>query len=204
MIKDWLEYIKTGWHLFAMTATWLLTIGASFIVNPPLRDYSEDDQTVSITKFLIAAITALIFIPAKIWSKKKHYKIWYVFSVLLLLGVIACFFIYAGLLDSRSVKYYDARLVIGNNMLPKMALRRDSMQRSTREIIIQKKIVELAAGKTSSIWPQAEINRNYYLLSSIYILNITLVGLFIITILQSIRCYENSKTKKNSIEPGGS
>lgn len=90
-----------------------------------------------------------------------------------------------------SVDYYGSRLCIGTEMLKQAQENKKRLTAKYKKSFSDKELVEAYAGETSKIWTSRSIEKNYYLLSLLYILTILSLTLFLNSLLQALRSYEN-------------
>lgn len=189
-----LEILKTRWTSFTQVGIWVLTVGSTFLVTPPVLSYSAGSPTKSLTRFLIAALVALLFIPLKSKSARRNYHLWQKISIIAFVVNIGCIFSYIYLVDKFSADYYGTRITIGQNMLPDAAkLKEITAQKLGKPFIDDATFLKARQGESQYIWPEHELKTRYYYLSLLYMLTFLVLATFLITTIQTIECYEQKK-----------
>jgi hypothetical protein len=183
---------RKSWELILQFASWVLALAGTFIITPPLMSYTEPSQVESITRFVIAAITALTFIPIKRKTGKMYYHFWQRLAILFFLLAMSSTITYTIAIDQLSEPFYNnTRLVKGNNMLLSEKQLQDSLGMVRRIPVSDEEYIKQRAGMVSTIWPEAEVKNNFYLLASLYTLTIIFLCLFLVIMIQAIQCHNN-------------
>jgi hypothetical protein len=189
-----LEILKTRWASFAQVGIWVLTVGSTFLLTPPVLSYAAASPAENLARFLIAALVALLFIPLKSKSDKANYRLWQKISIVTFIVSIGCIFGYIYLVDNSSVDYYGKRIVIGKNMLSEAAAdKQATAEKLGKPFIDDATFLKTRLGEPQYIWPESELKARYYGLSLLYILTFLLLAAFLITTIQTIECYEQKK-----------
>jgi hypothetical protein len=186
------QFLKNRWNYFAQAAAIIITIIGTFLVTPPLLSIGSDYRIESFSRFIIASLLAFLYIPLKKKSSKSKYRFWYKMAAVCFVAGLISVGIYTKLLQDWSIKFYNEKvLVIGKNMYPEAEKDKVNLaQELNRRMVDNETFVRARQGNTYDIWPKAELSFRFYLMSMIYILCAVLIGSFIITIIQSIYCYE--------------
>jgi hypothetical protein len=186
------QFLKTRWNYFAQAAAIIITIVGTFLVTPPLLSISSDHRIESFSRFIIASLLAFLYIPLKKKSAKSRYRFWYRIAAACFVAGLISVGIYTKLLQDWSVKFYGGKvLVIGENMYPEAEKDKVNVALElNRRVVDNETFVRARQGNTFDIWPKSELSFRFYLMSMLYILSAVLIGSFIITIIQSIYCYE--------------
>jgi len=173
----------------------------TFIVQPPLLSNHPDNITQPVTRFIIASLIALTFIPFQKYSKKKHYLLWYRISIGSFAVSVVLVIAYFILINDWSVNYYDGdRLVKGKSMLKDAVAAKDSTAAHyNRAVITDEMFVKARLGQTETIWPTAELKARFYVLISLYISAVVFLSGFIMTIIQAISSYKKQPAKPMKI-----
>lgn len=189
------SFIKEKWNLFVQVGAWILTVLGTFIVQPPLLNLAAEHKIDAFTKFLIASFVALLFIPLRKRSIKKFYPFWYKVAIVLFALSVFSIAAYSKLLNDWSVKFYNSKvLVIGSNMYPEAKeFKKKLALKLNRHHVDDETFVKARQGLTYSIWPKQELQNRFYIIAVFYMLCIAITGSFIITVIQSIYCYESKK-----------
>ncbi|HTF29918.1 MAG TPA: hypothetical protein VK625_13790 [Flavitalea sp.] len=189
-----LEQLKTYWGSFLQVGLWVLAIGGTFIVTPPVLRYSEEIQTENLTRFLIAALSALLFIPLRKKSAFADYTYWYKLAIISFMICLASILLYSFLVERWSINYYDVTLVTGDAFKPEAAplLERvkDNLHRTHLDI---NTLIKAVQGKTDQLWVIETLRNRFYKLSLLFLITFLLLSFFLITTVQSILCYERKK-----------
>jgi hypothetical protein len=183
--------IKSKWNAFANTGVLIFSVAASFMIEPPLLSLSEESKVNWFAKFLITALIALFTIPMLVRSRKKDYTHWFRLAVIGLCLTLIFAGTYTYLLEKWSVPFYNHRLVIGHTMSKtvhdeEMAF----LQSYSGPYGDTEAFVKSRQGNTNRIWPSEELNNAYTILHVLYIITFITVTIFVVSIIQSIYCYE--------------
>src|SRR5260221_2038266 len=142
-----LRKIKSGWTAIMGFATWVLVVVSSFMMEPPQRSYFEENNSPEVSKFIIAALTAILLVQILRRSRKKEYKYWYRISIGSLIFGLAIFSCYKFMADRFSVNFYDTKIVTGDTMFPSMKHRKDSLELAKKIHITDSDFVKMCQGK---------------------------------------------------------
>lgn len=194
-MEAFLGSIKKRWSSVAQFAAWILTITSVFIITPPVINYTDENGITPVTSFIVAALTAILYIPIRIRSRKKDYKLWYRISIATIILFIGTFAFYFQKSEHWTVTNYDVHLVIGDNLVPEASTARDAVERTTGQSITDKDFVRYRPEHNDSLWPSALLKERLYILRITYVITLLLAATFIISILQAIYC--NELTKRN-------
>jgi hypothetical protein len=184
--------LKAKWNYFAQLSIFILTLAGSFLVTPPLLSFDAENRITPFARFMIAGLLALLFIPLAKRNTKRYYTIWYRTAIAFFVAAILSVILYAKLLHDWSVPFYGGqRLVIGKHMYASVVNRKLTLARELNKPMIDNELlVKSFQGNPSLIWPAHELRKRLYLLTALYILSVTFVGCFVVTVIQSIYCYE--------------
>ena len=93
--------------------------------------------------------------------------------------------------NAWSVNEYGKVLVTGKTMFPEAANdRKEFAAKRNRSTVDDQSFVRARGGDTQSIWPMSEIRPRFYILLAAYIVCVLSIGFFLISVIQSIYCYE--------------
>lgn len=189
------KLLKAKWNYFAQVSIFILTVAGSFLVTPPLLSFDADNRITAFARFMIAGLLALLFIPLTKRSAKRYYAFWHRLAIAFFVMAILSVILYAKLLHDWSVPFYSGqRLVIGKHMFAAVVERKLALARELNKLVIEDEIlVKNFQGNPSLIWPVEELRFRLYLLTALYILCVTFVGYFVVTVIQSIYCYGHKK-----------
>jgi len=184
--------IKNKWNTFASSGVLIFTVAATFMLTPPLLSLSEETKINWFAKFLITALIALFAVPMLVRSQKKDYKFWYRLAIAGLVLTLLSVATYTFLCDKWSVPFYSHdRLVIGQTMYEEVKPTADDYIKNYRGNYGPiEAFVKARQGATANIWPLEELQHRYDILNTLYIFTFIVVALFIISIIQSLYCYE--------------
>lgn len=190
--QRWLENTKKTWGFVTQFAVFIFGILGSFLLPPPGWATTSGDQTVvRLGQFVVAVLVGLIFLLVQRWNKKQHVARWVVFTVVFLVLSVAAFFAYQYFLDTRTCRYADQTVVIGTRYTEQAQLYVVEKPNATCTSLL-----EDAAGQSDDIWTKDSINNSRYVLASIYILNLPLFTICVISVVQAVYCGSREKRKR--------
>jgi hypothetical protein len=188
-----LNYFKEKWNYFVQTAVWILTVAGTFLVPPPLLNVHSASQLESFTRFIVAGLLALLFIPIRKFSRKSDYRRWYRIAVISFILCVTSTIAYYILSDQWSINYYGKVLVNGKTMFTEAAENKKQLAaKLQRPMVDDETFIKARGGETQYIWPLSELKQRFYILSAIYVFCVVSIGAFLIAVIQSIFCYEIS------------
>lgn len=193
----WLNKFKASWLNFIQVGIWLLTVLGTFVFSPPLLYAGGSNKIQGLGHFLVAGITALIFIPLKRRSKRTDYRFWRIVAIFSFATCCTFVFIYSWQHQRNTVNFYDEVLVKGKTMkLEALKQKKIAAKQLGLPEIDDETFVKTRQGQTQYIWSQQELENQYYLLLLLYILSAITLLLFILSAIQSIFCYEKTSVFK--------
>lgn len=180
--KEWLGFIQIG--------VWLVTVLGTLVISPPLLSINDSTKLQGMAHFFVAGSTALLFIPLKKKSKKSDYVFWRRVSIYSFIACCIFVLIYSWQHTNKTISYYSEVLVKGNTMKKEAVKTKDSLalmagMQNDDIYLLQSKL-----GNTKEIWPEKELERNYYFLYILFLLSALSLLLFILSATQSIFCYD--------------
>lgn len=193
-----MEFAKLTWHKYAQFAIWIMAISSSFIVSPPVVEYSATSGVRTITPFLIAALLSLISIPIHKKSKFVHHVFWNILAWVFFIFLLISLFLYNQIIKKFTVSYYETTVVIGDKMDDSSQIVFDSL--NTQDVITIQEFVMGRADKNASIWIPTQLSNRFLILSGTYIFVVLLSSGFLISILQALFCYSvNTHIKEEEL-----
>ena len=189
----WFKNIKDSWLGFIQVGIWLVTVLGTFVISPPLLSAGGSSKMQGLTHFLVAGVTALVFIPLKRRSQKTDHSFWQRIAIFSFVSCCVLVFIYSWQYQQNTVHFYDEVLVKGQTMKLEALKQKEAVAKQLGlPEIDEETFVKARQGKTQYIWPQQELESRYYLLLLFYLLSAITLLLFILSVTQSIFCYDNT------------
>ena len=141
---------------------------------------------VRLAQFIVAVLVGLIFLLVQNWSKKKHVRRWVFLTVACLVCSVAAFFAYQHYLDSRTCEYAQQTLVIGTHYTAHaLTYVKENPNLGCTTLL------EDFGGQAADIWTKDSIDASRYLLAALYVLNLPLFTLCIISLVQALYCAQS-------------
>ena len=113
--------VPENWNRWIHRTRWLLAAGAFLLPAPVGLAEPNQRPILIVVRLAIAALVALMFLPLKLWSQRRHLRIWgavaTVFSLLSIMSLVS----YEQLKQSWTVSYAGKRLVAGTVLTPDAA-----------------------------------------------------------------------------------
>jgi cytochrome b subunit of formate dehydrogenase len=189
-----MQRFKSHWLTLLATATWILTVTGTFLIQPPAFGRDQDANYQMLLRFLIAGLLALFFIPIRRNSGKKYERFWRVISAVAFISSLVLLVTYIVIYDQWSVSYADTRLTIGTHLLPSAQIKWASLPHTLGVPSMNNTLMVLCfEGKTGDIWPIEEIRSHYVCFAILYLLENLFFALFIISAAKAIDCNQNRK-----------
>ena len=183
--------ISKGWFILAEFAAWILTVASTFLITPPMLKFSVESKTVPLTSFLVAALSGLIFIPLLKKGSYKDYKLWYRCAIFSLIIAVASTASYNYYIDEWGVEYYGSTLIKGDTLVNDASVFKEKTEKSKGREIGEEELVKMYSGQTDKIWLNTTLRKRYYLITTLYIFDVIVIGAFILTIIQAIFCFQS-------------
>lgn len=176
-----------------------MVVLGSFVLPPPLWDFKEDSVWFRFAHFFVSALIGLLFVPMRSWSERKHsWRWWWITFVALVLG-IGVFFLYQSLRADWTRAYGGGRIVVGATYKKDALDYKQSERIEHDRDLSDEELIMDSAGDTKSIWEEGEIRRRRLILAGIYIGIISLFGVSMITLIQSLYCSTKSKRRSAQV-----
>ncbi|KAA2238825.1 hypothetical protein F0L74_21665 [Chitinophaga agrisoli] len=190
------DYIKSKWAGFAQAAIWIMAIAGTFLIAPPLLNRNDTSPVTPLTRFIIAGLIAIIFIVIKKRSAHKDYRLWYRVAIASFIICLVFIGLYAVTRNNWSVKFYNNKvLATGKTMFAEAVEQKKEVAKKLGLPFVDDELfVSAREGDTQLIWPIAEIRTHFYIMFCLYVLCVIGVACFIISIIQSIFCYEKDNS----------
>lgn len=191
--------IRNTWGQIVQFSIWLIIVAGSFIIEPPLLSYTLPSNVGPVTKFIIAAITALALIPLSKRSANRDYKLWLWLAIILFFITTAVTITYSQLLGDLSEPFSQGtRLVKGNTMLLPAKKFVDSAGKARGFPISDQEFLQQRIGRNDTIWPVNEIKLNFKKLVTLYTLNIIVFEFFLLFMTQALYCFNRTNRPANN------
>lgn len=161
---------------------WVLGIVGSFVLPPPVGISREDEKIWQrLGKFVVTILVGLLFIAARRWDKRRHFRGWTTAAGVWLVLAVTVFLGYQALLSSRTCARDSERLVIGNVYTPQGAA-----YAQKHPGISCRDLLDDFAGKADDVWTEESINHSRMMLAEIYISCLPLFAICLVAILQAV------------------
>jgi hypothetical protein len=152
------------------------------VLPPPIGISGEDEKIWQrLGKFVVTILVGLLFIAARHWDKRRHFRGWAIAASVWLVLAVTAFLGYQALLSSRTCTYDSERLVIGNVYTPQGGT---FAQRNPG--ISCHDLLDDFAGKADDVWIEESITHNRMMLAEIYISCLPLFAICLVAILQAV------------------
>ena len=138
----------------------------------------------------VAVLVGLIFLVVQRWKTKRHVSRWAIFAAMFLVLSVLSFFAYQHLLDTRTCRYARTSVVIGTRYTIRAETYIGENPTSTCASLL-----EDFAGQVEDIWTKDSINNSRYILAGVYILNLPLFTVCIISLVQALYCSQSKRSR---------
>ena len=176
----WAEQLEKNWGVLSQTGVWVLGIVSGFIFDPP----DTSNSWKGLARFVVAILTAMVFIAAQKWKRKSHLGIWVAVTCLLLLILVVVFTIYQNRLNNWTCEWNSKHFVIGSEWTVQGA----KWQNESCEDLLQDFL-----GKTDDIWKIGSINRRRTELSLFYFSAVLLCSACLLAAIQSVQIVQQNR-----------
>jgi TRAP-type uncharacterized transport system fused permease subunit len=186
-----LESIKTYLSSLACVIGVILVFLTDLIKPPSIPDnFPETLSNIEGSiKFIIGSVLLILIFPLSRYSDKKFQLIWWIISVVCLIGAIISFYLYANF--TQKVIVYDepnqTQIIIGYIYTPYTQIAIDSIKaKDSHQLITPNFLLYQLAGDggPNDIWTNESIFENCKKYFLIYAVTIFFLVLFLLTALQ--------------------
>jgi MFS family permease len=179
-----LQFLEEYWNVLAGIAILIISILGTFLQPPFVPGKMEEHNPWSgLARFVVAALIALMFIPMRLWRRKKDAKLWRknaLIALLVGLGAVAVYFYFT---DSWTCNCFDQAVVIGRILTP-----HSQKYLAEHPDTSCSKLLEDFSCKAEDIWTEDSIRIYRQILGWTYITTIWLLTIFFLASLQAIYC----------------
>lgn len=201
-----IDDFKKEWHNIIQLAIFIFTIIGFFLLQPPIG-ILDNDSWVNFSKFVVSGIIGLMFFPLVKYSNGKYAAIWWVLSVVLLIGGIIVFLSYQDMMQEKTISIRpeiledtingeNIKFVIGDifNDTTLNALQTELNRKITKGEFIEKYAEgDFIYDRIFSYWDEKEVKINSKKLNFIYLLSLSIFSMFLLTLIQSVKCQRRKK-----------
>jgi hypothetical protein len=186
----WTE-IRKQWASLFSAAVWLCSVVATFLVPASFLE----EQWINLTRYVVAIVAGLFLILALILKDRRYLKLWVGLTIVFLVTGVAAYFINDTLIARWSViypRYTSSRVLIGKTYTDFARSVRDRFFRENKRYPDDEQIVWQNLGKTEDLWPRAEIEARHRWAAILYIANVVLPAVCIISIIRASNCLQRA------------
>jgi hypothetical protein len=164
-----------------------MTVLAEFVLPPPV---SIDNIPIwyRFAQFLVAVLIGLMFVPIIRWQRKRDTKKWVIATVVSVVLGAAAFIGYQQLFEEWTVTYAGSRVVIGRTYSDLAREYKEKIRSEQRREVGDEELLMAAAGSREDIWPESEIKSRGRILTGLYLLNMLLFAVTIMSVIQVVFC----------------
>ena len=176
--------LAENWNRWTHQAVlWLLAAGA-FLLPVPVG-MSEPDQRpiLIVVRLAVAALVGLMLLPLKLWSHRRHLRIWGAVTVLFSLLSIVSLVSYAQLKQSWTVGYAGRQIVVGSVLTPHAASYHEANPGFTAA-----ELLEDAVGDPQKVWTRESMEPRRLKLNALYLSCIPTFAIAVLALIQSLYC----------------
>lgn len=177
---------------------WLFSIIGIFIIPPPVDDLiSESNIWFRFSQLIVALSTGLLILPILHYRTKKYALTWWFISAGLSIISIFLLYTYNSTITNYTMQIKldentEVRIVIGNDYTTEAKRIISSEGKISNRELIDYFLDEEIKDRIEKIWYPRDIKNNRFKILLLYILNALMISIFLISVTQSITCY-NSK-----------
>jgi hypothetical protein len=175
--------IRKQWRLLSDGAVWVFGIVATFVIPP----FFLEQSWTHFTRFVVAVLTGLCFIPAARWAGKAHTFGWVIATAALLTTGIASYFTYDTLMRRWTVPYSTTRVLVGVAYSDFAQNFRRQFREANGRDPSDEELVWKNAGP-NGLWQDSEIESRRLWVTALYIGNVVLPTCCIIALMQALAC----------------
>lgn len=188
-MKEWFEKMQSAWVLFSQTVAWITAAFGGFLLAPPLDAIGADAQVYyEFIHLLLILFIGFLYFPLQSRSRKDHFRGWLLIAILGTIISSVLFITFQTFKSTHTVPYPQgsSTYIIAGDQLTAGASRKLKQTESGN----MSDLVMDAAGDARQLWPEEQIVRNTYVLLALFFFSSMFFTVSIITLLQSIRCYQ--------------
>lgn len=180
-LQKWSQKSVQYWNVLTQGATWIFSIIGGFLL-PPIGVLTTDEKSwMRLASLVTTALFGLAFVGCLKFKLKKHQKLWWLGSVILLLLSISLFLAYQRISYSWTCEYNYHRVLVGSEYTEQAARFIEKYGQQSCEFLLKSN-----AGEVGGIWTKESISTRRITLGGMYIGCVSLFTICIIGVIQAI------------------
>lgn len=186
--------IPENWNRWIhRTIWWLLAAGAFLLPSPVGMAEPNQRPILIVVRLAIAAFVGLMSLPLRLWSQRRHLRIWgavaTVFSLLSIMSLVS----YEQLKQSWTVRYAGKRIVAGTTLTPDAANYHQANPHLTTT-----ELLEDAVGDPQKVWTRESTEPRRLRLNALYLSCIPTFAIAVLALVQSLYCAQRKDHRRRT------
>ena len=174
---------------------WIVAAGAFLLPAPVGMAEPHQRPILIVVRLAIAALVGLMLLPLKLWSQRRHLRIWGTVAVLFSLFTIVSLVSYAELKQSWTVSYAGRQIVIGSTLTPNAASYHQTYPHYTAA-----ELLEDAAGDPQKVWTRESMETRRLRLNALYFSCIPTFAIAVLALVQSLYCARRKDHRRQAAD----
>ncbi len=175
------------------TVFWLMAAGAFLLPAPVGMTEPHQRPILIVVRLAVAALVGLMLLPLKLWSQRRHLRIWGAVAVLFSLLSIVSLVSYAELKQSWTVGYAGRQIVVGSVLTPHAASYHEANPGFTAA-----ELLEDAAGDPQKVWTRESTEPRRLKLNALYLSCIPTFAIAVLALVQSLYCARRKDHRRHA------
>ena len=186
--------LAENWNRWTHQAVlWLVAAGAFLLPAPAGMTEPHQRPILIVVRLAVAALVGLMLLPLKLWSQRRHLRIWGAVAVLFSLLSIVSLVSYAELKQSWTVGYAGRQIVVGSVLTPHAASYHQANPGFTSA-----ELLEDAAGDPQKVWTRESTEPRRLKLNALYLSCIPTFAIAVIALVQSLYCARRKDHRRHA------
>lgn len=189
-MNSWLDQLKARWLVLSQAAVWILSIVVPVVLKPPQINYQNETNENAVIVFFVTCIIGILWISFNKKNKYKHYKFWLRTSLFLITFSVLSIIFYSVKKESWTISYYGSNLVVGDTLLEGAQRKKQALEKNLGRTISDQEFPQYMPGRNHELWDIDVLRVRRYFLLALYVIVVMSMVLMIVTILQTINCFD--------------
>jgi TIR domain len=188
--------LAENWNRWIYRAVlWIVAAGAFLLPAPVGMAEPHQRPILIVERLAIAALVGLMLLPLKLWSQRRHLRIWGTVAVLFSLFSIVSLVSYAELKQSWTVSYAGRQIVVGSTLTPNAARYHQTHPQYTAA-----ELLEDAAGDPQKVWTRESMETRRLRLNALYFSCIPTFAIAVLALVQSLYCARRKDHRRQAAD----